>query len=70
VNKNGNKFSDLFSFLCNQIITPKLATLDLSINQIKGQLPDYWQSLDQLLFLDLSTNNLSGNIPISMGEPC
>jgi len=63
-----NKFSDLSSFLCNQIIAPNLATLDLSNNQIKGQIPNCWQSLDQLLFLDLSNNKLSGNIPISMGH--
>ncbi|QCD94575.1 LRR receptor-like serine/threonine-protein kinase FLS2 [Vigna unguiculata] len=41
---------------------------DLSNNQIKGQIPDCWQSLNQLLFLDLSNNELSGNIPISMGN--
>ncbi|XP_027923638.1 receptor-like protein EIX2 [Vigna unguiculata] len=63
-----NTFSDLYSFLCNQIIAPNLATLDLSNNHITGQIPDCWQSLDQLLFLDLSKNKLSGNIPISMGK--
>ncbi|XP_027925283.1 receptor-like protein EIX2 [Vigna unguiculata] len=63
-----NKFSDLYSFLCYKIMVPYLATLDLSNNQIKGQIPDCWQSLNQLLFLDLSNNELSGNIPISMGN--
>ncbi|XP_017406076.1 receptor-like protein EIX1 [Vigna angularis] len=63
-----NIISDLHSFLCNQIIAPNLATLDLSNNHITGQIPDCWQSLDQLLFLDLSKNKLSGNIPISMGK--
>jgi len=63
-----NTFSDLYSFLCNQIIAPNLATLDLSNNHITGQIPDCWQSLDQLLFLDLSKNKLSGNIPISIGK--
>ncbi|WVZ15688.1 hypothetical protein V8G54_013254 [Vigna mungo] len=63
-----NKFSDLCSLLSNQITTPNLATLDLSNNQIKGQIPDCWQSLNRLLFLDLSNNEFSGNIPISMGN--
>ena len=62
-----NNFSDLFSFLCDQSTASNLATLDLSRNQIKGQLPDCWKSVKQLLFLDLSSNKLSGKIPMSMG---
>ncbi|XP_061337793.1 receptor-like protein EIX2, partial [Gastrolobium bilobum] len=62
-----NKFSDLFSFLCDKSETANLATLDLSINKLKGQLPDCWKSVNSLLFLDLSNNNLSGRIPPSMG---
>ncbi|XP_020233658.1 receptor-like protein EIX2 [Cajanus cajan] len=62
-----NKFSDFFSFLCDQSTTADLATLDLSNNQIKGQLPDCWKFVNQLLFLDLSNNKLSGKIPMSMG---
>ncbi|BAU02080.1 Receptor like protein [Vigna angularis] len=52
-----NRISDLHSFLCNQIIAPNLATLDLSNNHITAQIPDCWQSLHQLLFLDLSENH-------------
>ncbi|XP_061360937.1 receptor-like protein EIX2 isoform X2 [Gastrolobium bilobum] len=63
-----NKFSDLFSFLCDKSgATANLATLDLSNNQIKGQLPDCWKSVNSLLFLDLRNNKLSGRIPPSMG---
>ncbi|XP_014498882.1 LRR receptor-like serine/threonine-protein kinase GSO2 [Vigna radiata var. radiata] len=62
-----NKFSDLFSFICDQR-TDVMATLDLSNNQLKGQLPDCWKSVHQLLFLDLSNNKLSGKIPVSMGS--
>ncbi|XP_028206500.1 receptor-like protein EIX2 [Glycine soja] len=64
---NSNNFSDLFSFLCDQSTASNLATLDVSRNQIKGQLPDCWKSVKQLLFLDLSSNKLSGKIPMSMG---
>ncbi|KAG4380198.1 hypothetical protein GLYMA_16G125332v4 [Glycine max] len=62
-----NNFSDLFSFLCDQSTAANLATLDVSHNQIKGQLPDCWKSVKQLVFLDLSNNKLSGKIPMSMG---
>ncbi|WVZ13389.1 hypothetical protein V8G54_010955, partial [Vigna mungo] len=62
-----NKFSDLFSFICDQP-TYAMATLDLSNNQLKGQLPDCWKSVNQLLFLDLRNNKLTGKIPMSMGS--
>ncbi|RDY12642.1 Receptor-like protein 12, partial [Mucuna pruriens] len=62
-----NKFSDLFSFLCDTRIDVYLGSLDLSNNHIKGQLPDCWKSLNSLLFLDLSNNKLTGKIPLSMG---
>ncbi|WVZ13979.1 hypothetical protein V8G54_011545, partial [Vigna mungo] len=60
-----NKFSD---FSCGNVTTTNLATLDLSNNQIKGQLPDCWKSTNRLWFLDLSSNELSGKHPISMGS--
>ncbi|ESW24031.1 hypothetical protein PHAVU_004G096400 [Phaseolus vulgaris] len=50
---SGNKFSD---FLCGNVTAANLATLDLSYNQIKGQLPDCWKYVNRLLFLDLSSN--------------
>ncbi|XP_052723810.1 receptor-like protein EIX2 [Vigna angularis] len=61
---SGNKFSD---FSCGNVTAENLATLDLSDNQIKGQLADCWKSANRLLFLDLGSNQLSGKIPISMG---
>ncbi|KAL9276507.1 hypothetical protein ACSQ67_025951 [Phaseolus vulgaris] len=64
---SNNKFSDFFSFICDQRNTP-IAILDLSNNQLKGHLPDCWKSVDRLLCLDLSNNKLSGRIPVSMGS--
>ena len=62
-----NKISDIHSFLCGKIATTYLYTLDLSNNQIMGQLPDCWDDLNSLEYLDLSNNKLSGKIPQSMG---
>jgi len=64
---SNNKFSDLFSFICNQG-NSEMWILDLSNNQLKGQLPDCWTSVDRLWYLDLSNNKLSGRIPLSMGS--
>nr|KYP56874.1 Brassinosteroid LRR receptor kinase [Cajanus cajan] len=62
-----NKFSDFFSFLCYQSTTSNSMTLDLSSNQITGELPNCWKSVESLVVLDLSNNKLSGKIPMSMG---
>ncbi|RDY00655.1 Receptor-like protein 12, partial [Mucuna pruriens] len=59
---NSNQFENRQSTAAN------IATLDLSSNQIKGQLPVCWKSVDSLLFLDLSNNKLSGKIPMSIGS--
>ncbi|XP_057761118.1 receptor-like protein EIX1 [Arachis stenosperma] len=65
-----NKFSDVSSLLCDNstTATSSLVNLDLTNNQINGQLPDCWGSVNILLFLDLSNNNLLGKIPPSMGS--
>jgi len=64
---SNNKFSDLSSLICGQG-TSAMAILDLSNNQLKGELPDCWKSIDRLMCLDLSNNKLSGKIPVSMGS--
>jgi len=62
-----NKFSNLNTLLCENRVTAKIWTLDLSNNQIAGQLPECWEHLSSLKFLDLRNNKLSGKIPQSMG---
>nr|KYP49513.1 Receptor-like protein kinase BRI1-like 3 [Cajanus cajan] len=48
--------------------TTAMLTLDLSNNQITGQLPNCWKHLkNSLELLDLSNNKLSGKIPKSIG---
>jgi hypothetical protein len=38
------------------------------MNQLTRQLPDCWSHLEALVFLDLSDNTLSGEVPSSMGS--
>ena len=61
-----NKFSDLASALCNKSNPNNLAMLDLSNNELKGELPDCWNNLTSLKFVEPSNNKLSGKIPFSM----
>ncbi|KAL2334806.1 hypothetical protein Fmac_016019 [Flemingia macrophylla] len=63
-----NNFSDCFSFLCGNDTVEALGQLDLSNNQLSGQIPDCWNHFKSLAYLDLSHNNFSGTIPISMGS--
>ncbi|GAU49744.1 hypothetical protein TSUD_43310 [Trifolium subterraneum] len=64
---SNNKFSDLVPLLCNKSKPSILGVLDISNNELKGELPDCWNNLTSLKFVDLSNNKLSGNIPFSMG---
>ncbi|KAL9323998.1 hypothetical protein ACSQ67_008855 [Phaseolus vulgaris] len=63
-----NKFSNLNILLCENTVATNMFTLDLSNNQIAGQLPDCWEHLSSLRFLDLRNNKLSGKIPQSLGS--
>ena len=59
----------------NQVIGPQsrssvagLSQLDLSNNQLTGEIPTELGSLSSLVYLDLSENALSGTIPASLGN--
>ncbi|XP_028798346.1 receptor-like protein EIX1 [Neltuma alba] len=54
------------AFLCST--KRSLNHLNISSNNIKGQLPDCWNHLASLRILDLSNNEFSGKIPTSMGS--
>ncbi|XP_024017248.1 receptor-like protein EIX2 [Morus notabilis] len=67
LNLFNNKFSDINS-LCN--CTPyglELVFLDVSYNQLSGELPDCWSQAGPLQVLVLGSNKLSGKIPTSIG---
>ncbi|KAK9910552.1 hypothetical protein M0R45_034509 [Rubus argutus] len=64
---SNNKLSKVDSFLCATNVS-NLSYLDLSSNQVSGELPDCWKHFEYLVFLDLSNNSISGNIPTTMGS--
>ncbi|XP_014506255.1 LRR receptor-like serine/threonine-protein kinase GSO1 isoform X2 [Vigna radiata var. radiata] len=62
-----NKFSNTLSFLCEDDAISIQIHLDISYNQLSGDIPDCWKQMNSLVYLDLSHNNFSGKIPTSMG---
>ncbi|XP_028773181.1 receptor-like protein EIX1 [Neltuma alba] len=65
---SNNSFSKLHTFLCANMSSKTLQVLDLSDNQLYGQLSNCWSPFKSLRFLGLSNNNFSGELPISVGS--
>ena len=63
-----NKFSDSILFLCGNGIIETLYQLDLSHNQLSGEIPDCWSHFKSLTYLNMSHNKFSGKVPTSMGS--
>ncbi|GJS77757.1 putative leucine-rich repeat protein [Tanacetum coccineum] len=61
---NNNVISESISVLRNLTDT---VNIDLSNNQLSGELPDFWMNFTRLLYLNLENNIFSGRIPILMG---
>ncbi|XP_034203754.1 receptor-like protein EIX2 [Prunus dulcis] len=64
---SNNKLSRSISFLCSSAAIG-LVFLNLSSNNVYGQVPDCWTHLENLVMLDLSYNALSGKIPTTIGS--
>ncbi|WVZ14715.1 hypothetical protein V8G54_012281 [Vigna mungo] len=62
-----NKFSNPLLLLCGGDANSVQIHLDISYNQLSGDIPDCWKQMNSLVYLDLSNNNFSGKIPTSMG---
>ncbi|KAJ6836742.1 putative leucine-rich repeat receptor-like protein kinase [Iris pallida] len=66
---SGNKLhGDVPSSLCQ---LQNVATIDLARNLFSGELPNCWRHLSQeydLIVLDISSNNLSGGVPDTIGS--
>ncbi|XP_076918616.1 receptor-like protein EIX2 [Bidens hawaiensis] len=59
-----NMFTGLVLFLCE---FTNIIRIDLSNNQLSGELPDCSMNLTSLYYLNLENNNFFGKIPTSMG---
>ncbi|KAG6404918.1 hypothetical protein SASPL_132495 [Salvia splendens] len=64
---SGNMFSGSISSICNTD-QHHLLYLDISNNQLAGEVPDCWEKLPNLQILNLANNSLSGEIPPSFSS--
>ncbi|PWA87040.1 leucine-rich repeat protein [Artemisia annua] len=60
-----NMFSRSVFFLCH---FTTIGQLDLSKNQLSGDLPNCWMNLTRLFYLNLESNKFSGRILTTMGS--
>lgn len=69
-NVANNSFSGPISpSICSVVnVENKLEVMDLSRNNLSGDLPDCWRHWQSLLHLNLGSNILSGKIPNSLGS--
>ncbi|KAL0000925.1 hypothetical protein SO802_014706 [Lithocarpus litseifolius] len=69
-NVANNSFSGPISpSICSVVnLESKLEVMDLSRNNLSGDLPDCWRHWQSLLHLNLGSNILSGKIPNSLGS--
>ena len=64
-----NSFFGSISHLCGILsVNNSLGYLDLSSNNLSGEIPDCWKYEKNLVILNLANNNLSGQIPNSIGQ--
>ncbi|GKA07018.1 receptor-like protein EIX2 [Tanacetum coccineum] len=62
---SNNMFSGTISLLWN---LTDIYNLDLSSNQLTGELPDFWMNFTRMLYFNLENNNFTGRIPTAMGS--
>ncbi|XP_019162178.1 PREDICTED: LRR receptor-like serine/threonine-protein kinase GSO1 [Ipomoea nil] len=65
---SNNKFVGSISFLCS--ISSAISSIDLSYNQLSGEIPDCWNKnfVFELSILNLANNCFSGKVPHSLGS--
>ncbi|XP_057758033.1 receptor-like protein EIX2 [Arachis stenosperma] len=64
---SNNRFSLANPFLCANL-TKYMRFIDLSNNDLRGELSDCWRGFESLVVLDLSNNQFYGNMPKSLGS--
>ncbi|XP_047949634.1 receptor-like protein EIX1 [Salvia hispanica] len=63
---SGNMLSDSISSIC-KTRQQSLRYLDLSNNQLEGEVPNCWENMPNLEILNLANNNFLGEISFSLG---
>ncbi|KAL5567831.1 hypothetical protein UlMin_024406 [Ulmus minor] len=63
-----DSITDCFSGSISSLCATRLFALDLSNNNLSGELPNCWMQFDNLDFLNLANNHFSGNLPASLGN--
>ncbi|MBA0619301.1 hypothetical protein Godav_028503 [Gossypium davidsonii] len=69
---SNNSFSgSLSELICNPSLKEMVA-LYIDINLLTGEIPDCWNHWENLSYLNLGNNNLTGKIPPTLGytNPC
>ncbi|KAL1555663.1 receptor-like protein 47 [Salvia divinorum] len=64
---SGNMLSGAISSIC-KTRKASLNYLDLSNNQLEGEVPNCWEKMPKLYTLNLANNSFSGEIPLSLGD--
>ncbi|XLU99933.1 hypothetical protein S245_014273 [Arachis hypogaea] len=64
---SNNRFSIANPLLCANS-TESMGFMDLSNNNLRGELSDCWRGFELLVVLDLSNNQFYGNMPKSLGS--
>ncbi|TYH46808.1 hypothetical protein ES332_D11G365300v1 [Gossypium tomentosum] len=57
----------LHQLICNPSLTGMI-TLYIETNLLNGEIPDCWNHWDVLAYLNLGNNNLTGKIPLTLGQ--
>ncbi|XP_022888504.1 LRR receptor-like serine/threonine-protein kinase ERL2 [Olea europaea var. sylvestris] len=65
---SNNMFSGSIFHLCTIPEAFIILMLDLSDNQLEGELPNCWINMSELAVLDLANNKFLGKIPLTLGS--
>ncbi|PPR96454.1 hypothetical protein GOBAR_AA24218 [Gossypium barbadense] len=64
---NNSFLGFLSEFVCNSSEQRWMRILDIDTNILSGEIPDCWNHWQQVTYLNLRNNNLTGKIPLSLG---
>ncbi|KAG6418868.1 hypothetical protein SASPL_121074 [Salvia splendens] len=62
-----NMFSGSVSSICSTLLV-EMRILDLSNNQLDGEIPNCWEKISNLEYLNIGNNSFSGEVPRTLGN--